>query len=117
MAATFQFSQSYGVTPTVTDIGDGSGGNYWNYKDVDDATPANYSSNPITAGNNSYEVWLRLHFTNTFNKVDNLQMWESTAFSPATGLTVKYKANNVGAYVQSVKTTSTVATVAIPTSE
>lgn len=117
MAATFQFAQSYGATPTVADIGDGSGGNYWNFKDVDDATPANYSSNPITAGNNSYEVWLRGHFTGTFNVVDNLQFWMSTDFSPNTGLTVKYKANNVGAYVQSVKTTSTVATVAMPTSD
>lgn len=117
MAATFQFAQSYGVTPTVADIGDGTGGNYWNFKDVDDATPANYSSNPITAGNNSYEVWLRAHVTGTFNVIDNFQFWQSAAFSPATGLTLLWKGNNVGAYVQSVKTTSTVATVAMPTSD
>lgn len=117
MAATFQFAQSYGATPTVTDIGDGSGGNYFNFKDIDDATPANYSTYPITAGNHSYEVWLRGHFTGTFNKVDNLQFWQSTAFSPATGLEVEYKANNVGAYVQAVKTESTIATVAMPTSD
>jgi len=117
MAATFQFSQSYGATPTVADIGEGAGGNYFNFKDIDDVTPANYSTYPITAGNNSYEIWLRGHFTGTFNTVDNLQLWQSTAFDPATGLTLKYKANNVGSYVQSVKTESTVATTAMPTSD
>lgn len=117
MAATFQFSQSNGVTPTVVDIGDGTGGNYFNFKDIDDSTPANYSTNPITAGNNSYETWIRGHFTGTFNKVDNLQFWQSTAFSPTTGLTLKYKANNVGAYVTATKVTSTVATVAMPVAD
>ncbi len=117
MAATFQFSQSYGATPTVADIGDGTGGNYFNFKDIDDVTPGNYSTYPILAGDNSYEIWLRAHFTGTFNVIDNLQFWQSTAFSPATGLTLKYKANTVGSYVQSVKTTSTVATTAMPTSD
>lgn len=117
MAATFQFAQSHGETPTVADIGDGSGGNYFNFKNIDDATPANYSTYPVVAGTHSYEVWLRGHFTGDFNTVDNLQFWQSTAFSPATGLEVEYKANNVGAYVQAVKTESTIATTAIPTSD
>jgi len=115
MAATFQWSQSYGATPTIVDLGES--GNLFNFKDIDDATPSNYTTYPITAGNNSYEVWLRAHFTGAFNKVDNLQFWQSTAFSPSTGLTVKYKANNVGSYVQPVKTTSTIATTTVPTSD
>lgn len=115
MAATYNWAQTHGAGATVVDLG--SSGNLFNFKNADDATAANYSSNPITAGNNSYEVWLRAHFTGTFNQVDNLQFWMSTDFSPNTGLTMKYKANNVGAYVTPVATTSTVATVAMPTSD
>lgn len=29
-----------------------------------------------------------MHFTGTFNKIDNVQFWQSTAFSPSTGLQV-----------------------------
>jgi hypothetical protein len=115
MAATFNWAQSHGATPTVVDLG--ASGNLFNFKDVDDATVANYSSNPVTAGQNSYEVWVRAHFTGTFNLIDNIQFWMSTDFSPNTGLTLKYKANNVGAHVPSVKTASTVATTAMPTSD
>lgn len=115
MAATYNWAQTHGAGATVVDLG--ASGNLFNFKNADDATAANYSSNPITAGNNSYEVWLRAHFTGTFNQVDNLQFWMSTDFSPNTGLTMKYKANNVGAYVTPVATTSTVATVAMPTSD
>jgi len=115
MAATYNWAQSHGATPTVVDLG--ASGNLFNFKDIDDATAANYSSNPVTAGNNSYEVWIRAHFTDTFNVIDNLQFWMSTDFSPNTGLVLKYKANNVGAHVPAVKTTSTVATVSMPTSD
>jgi hypothetical protein len=121
MAATFQWSQTYGTSPgTVTDIG--SSGNLFNFKDVDDATPSNYSSYPITASDTpnqgrSYEVWLRMHFTGTFNKIDNLQFWMSTDFSPNTGLTVYWKGNNVGSYQTPVKTDSTIATSTVPTSD
>lgn len=115
MAATFNWAQTYGTSPgTSVDLGES--GNLFNFKDIDDATAANYSSNPITAGNNSYEVWLRAHFTGTFNTVDNLQFWMSTDFSPNTGLSVKWTGEQVN-YVTPVKTTSTVATTAVPTSD
>lgn len=94
MAATFNWAQTYGTSPgTTTDLG--SSGNLFNFKTNDDATPANYSSNPITAGNSSMEVYLRAHFTGTFTKIDNLQFWQSAAFSPATGLQVTAAMNNV----------------------
>lgn len=121
MAATFNWAQTHGASPgTAVDLG--SSGNLFNFKNIDDATAANYSSYPITASDavdagNSYEVWLRAHFTGTFNKVENLQFWQSVAFSPATGLTLKYKANGQTAYVTPVKTDSTVATTAMPTSD
>ncbi len=92
MAATFNWAQSNGAGETSTDLG--ASGNLFNFKTNDDATAANYSSNPISAGNSSMEVYLRGHFTDTFNKIDNLQFWQSTAFSPATGLQVTFAGDN-----------------------
>lgn len=37
--------------------------------------PATY---PITAGNNAFEKWLKMRFTGTANKVNNLKVWIST---------------------------------------
>ena len=121
MAESYKWAQTYGASPgTTTDLGES--GNLFNFKDADDATAANYTDHPITASDTanqgrSYEVWLRAHFTGTFNKIDNLQFWMSTNFSPATGLTVYWKGNNVGNYATPVKTDSTVATNAVPTSD
>jgi hypothetical protein len=121
MAETFNWAQTYGTAPgTTVDLGES--GNLFNFKDADDATPGNYTSYPITASDTadqgrSYEVWLRAHFTGTFNKIDNLQFWMSTNFSPSTGLTVYWKGNNVGSYQTPVKTDSTIATSTVPTSD
>lgn len=121
MAETFNWAQTYGTSPgTATDLG--ASGNLFNFKNADDATAANYSSNPITASDSanqgrSYEVWLRAHFTGTFNKIDNLQFWMSTNFSPSTGLTVYWKGNNAGSYATPVNTDSSVATATVPTSD
>ncbi len=114
MAANFQWAQSHGVGPTVVDLGET--GNLFNFKDIDDATVGNYSSNPITAGNNSYEVWLRGNFSGTFNQVDNGQFWMSTDFAPNTGLPIEWEGDNV-TWAQSVKTDSTKAVTAMPTSD
>lgn len=120
MAETFNWAQTYGASAgTTVDLG--ASGNLFNFKDVDDATPANYTSNPITASDTanqgrSYEVWLRMHFTGTFNVINNLQFWMSTNFSPATGLTV-YANMARAAYATPVKTDSTIATTAVPTAD
>ena len=99
MAATFQFSQTYGASPgTVGDIGDGTGGNYWNFKNADDATPANYSTYPIPAGNDSYEVYIRGHFTGTFNSIGNLFFWASTLSLTGYGTGASLKASVQAAY-------------------
>lgn len=112
MAATFNWAQSNGAGATSTDLG--SSGNLFNFKTNDDATAGNYSSNPITAGNSSMEVYLRLHFTGTFNKIDNIQFWMSTDFSPNTGLSVKAAMNNV---TYATPSTTTNADSAVPTSD
>lgn len=116
MAASFSWAQTYGAAPgTTVDLGES--GNLFNFKNADDATPSNYADYPITAGNNSYEVWLRGHWTGTFNKIDNLQFWMSTDFSPNTGLTVKWAGNGVTTYSTPTNSTSTIATENVPTSD
>lgn len=119
MAEVFNWAQSNGVGETPTDLGET--GNLFNFKDIDDAVAANYSSNPIIASDTvnegrSYEVYLRAHFTGTFNQIDNLQFWRSTDYSPNTGLTLYFGANNL-TYATPVKTDSVQAAGAIPTSD
>ncbi|MGW8177230.1 MAG: hypothetical protein ACWGQW_00315 [bacterium] len=76
--ATFQFNQGYGASlGSNVDIGDGSGGNYFNFMNADITaalTPV-YTAYPITAGNNSYSVGIRGHFTGTFNTISNIKVW------------------------------------------
>lgn len=115
MAATFAWSQTFGASPG-TDSDLGISGNLANYKRADDATAANYSSNPIPAGERSYEVWLRAKFTGSFNKIENIQFWRSTNFSPADGLSVKWGDTGVSAYATPVTGTNK-ATSAVPTSD
>ena len=115
MGATFAWAQTHGTAPgTVASLG--ISGNLFNFKRIDDATAANYSSYPISAGEKSYEVWLRAKFTGTFNKIDNIQFWKSTDFSPATGLSVKWAPATPSAYSTPV-TGANKAVSAVPTSD
>lgn len=89
MAATFEFNRDTGTqtgSPTkgttrstaVTDT---------NWKSTDTYATA-YSAAPITAGNNSYEIWNFGKFSGTFNQISaGLFAHTSTAFG--TGLTLK----------------------------
>jgi len=115
MAATFAWVQRNGA-PAGTETSLGISGNLFNFKKNDSATAADYSSNPITAGNKSMEAWLRAKFTGTFNKIDNLQFWRSTDFSPNTGLSIKWYPNGLSAYAQPTSGLSK-AISAIPTSD
>ena len=103
-----------GAGGTSTDLG--SSGNLQNFKSVDSAGIADYAANPITAGNNSFEVWLRGHFTGTFNRVDDVRVWQSTNFSPSTGLQIFWAGQQV-IFLQPSQGTSSIATSSIPTSD
>ena len=122
MAATFNWNKTFGDSGSPTSADLGASGNLFNFMDEDSNTAANYSTKPITASDTadqgrSYEVWIRAHFTDTFNVIDNLQFWMSTDFDPATGLTVKWKGNNSGAYSTPIKTDSAKATATVPSSD
>jgi len=116
MAATFGWSQTTGASGAEATTDLGISGNLFNFKRSDDPTPGNYASHPISAGDKSYEVWLRAKFTGTFNKIENIQFWRSTNFSPATGLSIKWGDGGESAYATPV-TGENKATSAIPTSD
>jgi hypothetical protein len=116
MAAVFQWSQTVGAPPgTTQDLG--SAGNLFNWKNIDAMGTSGYAQNPIPAGSNSYEIWLRGHFTGTFNAIYDIRFWMSTDFSPNTGLTLRAKTNGQTAYAQPTNATSSIATSVISTSD
>jgi len=114
MAATFQWWGEYGTTasPTTADLG--TSGNLFNFKTSNSlASAADYTSYPITAGNNSYDVWLKGHFTGTFNKVQNAKFWKS-AGGPDTGISLKWEGITT-AYATPTTANSTYASADVPT--
>jgi len=115
MPATFNWAQTVGA-PAGTRQDLGSSGNLMNFKNVDSIGTSDYSTYPVPAGSNSYEVWLQGHFTGTFSSIYDLRFWMSTDFSPNTGLVVKCKANQQS-YNQPTNATSSIATSTIGTSD
>jgi len=81
VAATFGWERSHGAGQTITTATE------INWKNIDDNSTA-YSSSPITAGNNSFEIWLAGKFSGTFNQVLT-GLYEHTATAFGTGLTLK----------------------------
>lgn len=119
MASTFNWAQRNGASPgTNTELA--GSGNVFNYKNADTAVASDYSSNAITKSDstnqgNSYEVWLRGHWTGTFTSVSALKFWKSNNFSPATGLTDKF--GQTATYATPTTNDSTVANGTMPTSQ
>lgn len=115
MPATFNWSQTVGAPAGTTQLL-GASGNLVNFKNVDSIGTSQYDSQPVPAGSNSYEVWLRGFWSGTFNSIYDIRFWMSTDFSPNTGLTVKSKTNQVS-YIQPTNATSSIATSTIGTSD
>lgn len=113
MAATFSWNQKTQAGP-ATGYDLGVSGNLFNFKSNDSNTPANYTTYPITAGNRSFEVWLRGHFTGTFNKIQNLQFWKS-AGAYGTGLSMDW--GTTSAFTNPVSTDGSKTTGAVPTAD
>ena len=89
MAATFAFDIDYGTATGSPARGTSTetGATDVNWSNNGDPTTV-YSSNPITAGNNSFEIWLFGHFSGTYNQIlSGLFAHTLTAFG--TGLTLK----------------------------
>jgi hypothetical protein len=108
MAASFSWSESNGGGETPTD---GISNVNFGSTDAPNIVPASY---PISAGSNSYEKWIRGKFSGSYTSIVNLRFWAST-LSYVVGEQIKAAVN--AAYVQPVQTTSTIATVNVPTVE
>lgn len=114
MSATFNWTIRNGAGATETVLG--SSGNLQNFKNVDTSGIVDYAANPITAGNNSFECWFRMRWTGSFNRISDLRIWQSTAFSPATGLQIFFSGTQQ-IYLTPSSVTSSIATSSIPTSD
>jgi hypothetical protein len=89
MAATYDWQSDHGTATGSPPKGTtrSTGRTDMNWKNIDDAGTA-YTANPITAGNNSFEIWMFGKFTGTFNQILNGK-WAHTATAFGTGLTLK----------------------------
>lgn len=115
MPAAFQWNQTVGSPAGISqDLG--QSGNLVNFKNADSIGTSGYAQNPIPAGSNSFEVWLRAHFSGVFNNIWDMRFWQSIDFSPNTGLVVKVKTNQQ-LYQQPTNATSSIATATVSTSD
>ena len=115
MALTFNWNQRTGATGSTVTSDLGVSGNLFNFQNQDVASAAQYTAYPITAGNNSYEVWLTGHFTGSFNKVQNLQFWKS-AGTLGTGESLYWKDGGDNTYAQPA-TTSAFTDAVVPSAD
>jgi hypothetical protein len=108
MSATHQFSETNGVGAVVTDgISSVNMGN----NDSANLVPSTY---PVTAGENSFEKFIRAKFTGVYTEISNMKFWKSVG-AYKTGEDIKAAVNQT--YATPVKTTSVKATVTIPVTE
>lgn len=114
-AATVEISESNGAGETVTN---GISNSNMGSTDAADLDPVAY---PVTAGNNTYEKWQRVHVSNMggSSKINALKVWRTGALGgAATHVTNARTSSYAGAatYATPVATASSVATQAMPTS-
>lgn len=116
MAATVAVTETYasGTTQdTLSNLNFGSTSSY-------DIVVATYPITIVTGTAYSYEKWIRLKCSGTYNKVDNLQFWKSSG-TYSTGCSVYGNQSTSSAqptsYTNAVATASSVATIAVPTAD
>lgn len=78
MAATFSWVQYTGTATGSTLAGTSSGGNMsWDFETQDSAGVASYTAAPVSAGSNSWPVWLKGWWSNTVGyTVTNFKFWQ-----------------------------------------
>jgi hypothetical protein len=115
MAATFAFSETYGVsTGTTADT------SYVHLlaSDVASGNSGNHAAYPITIPTSgttySYERWIRGHWTGSFTSISSVLFWKS-AGTVGTGCTLNAGDKGNQTYASPVNTVSSVATATIPT--
>lgn len=116
MAATFQWNQRTGASAGTVTSDLGISGNLFNYQNQDVASAAQYTSYPVTAGNNSYEVWLRASVSGSFNQIQNFQFWKSSGGFGA-GESIKWKDGGASTYATPSAASAYTGSDEIPTSD
>jgi hypothetical protein len=117
MAATCQLKCCIGAS-AATETPDGDASN-WNMmtSDAYSGTDTLYQTYPITVDTDataySYERWLRLKFTGTFNKIENVTAYKSAGSLSDAELAINAGETDTGATPTDAG--STVATQALPT--
>lgn len=86
MGADFVFSETNHTAPG--DIEDAI--STINFGNADDPNLSPVSNYPITAGENSYEKYIRAKFSGTFTKIENMKFWKSSG-DYKTGETIAYR--------------------------
>lgn len=93
----------------------------WNLMSTDayDSTGTTYQSNPIVVPDSgtaySYERWMKVEFTGTFNSITNVKAWKSAGTLSDGNLSIN--AGETATGVTPTDSASSVATSAIPTTE
>jgi hypothetical protein len=114
MAATCNLKVCTGTDAGTESAGDASN---WNLMSTDayDSTGSDYQTNkisvPSSGTNYSYERWLRLEFTGTFNLIDNVKAWHSAGTLSDGNLDLLAGETDTG--VTPVNTGSTIATTTL----
>lgn len=117
MAAGHNLKVCTGTNAATESSGDASN---WNLMSTDayDSSGTGYQANPIqvpSSGTNySYERWLRVEFTGTFNAITNVLAWKSAGTLSDGNLVLN--AGESASGVTPVNSASSVATSAVPTS-
>jgi len=75
-------------------------------------TPSLY---PVTAGTNSYEKWLKLRFSGSFTRIENLQFWKSSG-AYVVGESITWTGQQTE-YAAPTESTSVYASAALPTAD
>jgi hypothetical protein len=92
MASLFSFGQDNGASAgnpaKGTSRNFGVTGLYW--KNADTFSYTDWTSNPITAGNNSYTVYSFGVFTGSFNQISNVKYGRVTGLITDTGVSIFY---------------------------
>lgn len=117
MAASVQIDETNGAGPTGTETTNISNTNMGS-TDAANLTAATY---PVTAGNNTYEKWQRIHVTamGGSTAIQNLRIWRTGALGGAATHVTNARTTTYGGaatYATPVATASAVATQAMPTS-
>ena len=108
MAASYQWAESNGAGEVVTD-----GIANLNFGSNDSANIVT-TTYPVTAGQNSFEKYLRAKFSGVFTEISNMKFWKSGG-TFITGESIKAIANQT--YTAPVSSTSVKAVSDVPESE